>query len=192
MIRALTLSLLIALPVQAQVSPIFDGTGAPTLRGAAPLPDADVTDQFGNRLRFRDAVGDGIFVLNFTYTRCTELCGMADLYLTDIDERRDQLDRPVRLVTLTLDPARDRPADLLQRHRDFGSPQGWLRLTGDPADILPLLRRLGAWDGGPLEDHKLFVIVGDSTSHQMTRLEADPWLPERIFAIASDLARAAR
>lgn len=153
------------------------------------LPDAEVIDQFGNRMRFHDAIGDGIFVLNFTFTRCTELCGMADLYLTDIDDRRDQLDRPVRLVTLTLDPARDRPSDLLQRHRDFGSPENWLRLTGDTTEVLPLLRRLGAWDGGRLEDHKLIVIVGDRQSHQMTRLEADPWLPERIFQIAANFAK---
>ncbi|WP_108502367.1 SCO family protein [Paracoccus indicus] len=182
MIRHLALILATALPAAAQSPGIVT-------QSATGLPDAPVIDQFGNRTRFRDAVGDQIFVLNFTYTRCPELCGMADLYLTDIDERRDELDRPVRLVTLTLDPARDRPDDLLERHRDFGSPRDWLRLTGEPSQILPLLRRLGAWDGGPLEDHKLFVIVGDGQGRHMTRLEADPWLPERIFQIASDLAQ---
>lgn len=180
MIRSLVLMLATVAPALA------DGV---VVQPAGGLPDAPVIDQFGNRMQFRDAVGDQIFVLNFTYTRCPELCGMAELYLTDIDERRGELDRPVRLVTLTLDHARDRPADLLERHRDFGSPRDWLRLTGEPSRILPLLSQLGAWDGGPLENHKLFVIVGDGAGRHMTRLEADPWLPERIFQIASDLAQ---
>ncbi|MBU3031103.1 SCO family protein [Paracoccus marinaquae] len=174
---------------EPQPAAIFDSSGVLIDPADGLLPDADVVDQFGNRMRFREAVGEGAFVLNFTYTRCTELCGMADLYLTDIDDRRDELAAPVRLVTLTLDPARDRPQDLLQRHQDFGSPEGWLRLTGDPAEILPLLVRLGAWDGSPLEDHKLFVIVGHAGRQQMVRLEADPWLPERIFRLASDFTR---
>ncbi|WBU51909.1 SCO family protein [Paracoccus sp. SCSIO 75233] len=178
--------LMIAPALGEEAPAIFDETGVLIDKADGVLPDADVTDQFGNKMRFRDAVGDGTFVLNFTYTRCTELCGMADLYLTDIDERRRELNKPVQLVTLTLDPARDRPEDLLQRHQDFGSPDGWLRLTGDPADILPLLIRLGAWDGGPLEDHKLFVIVGDVSKSEMVRLEADPWLPDRIYQLAAD------
>ncbi|MFV0300985.1 MAG: SCO family protein [Paracoccus sp. (in: a-proteobacteria)] len=153
------------------------------------LPDADVIDQFGNRTRFREAIGPGAYVLSFTYTRCTEICGMADLYLSDIAERRADFPAPLRLVTLTLDPARDRPGDLLERHRDFGAPDDWLRLTGDPAEIMPLLIRLGAWDGGPLEDHKLFVIVGHAGRQQMTRLEATPLLPDQIHDLVATLAR---
>ncbi|WP_185968374.1 SCO family protein [Paracoccus sp. M683] len=162
-----------ALPVEMQVTP-----------ASGVLPDAPVIDQFGKTMRFREAVGDGAYVLSFTYTRCTEICGMADLYLSDIAERRAALPAPVRLVTLTLDPARDRPADLLERHQIFDSPDNWLRLTGDPADIMPLLTRLGVWDGTPLEDHKLYVIVGHAGRQQMARLEASPLLPDQIYDLA--------
>lgn len=151
------------------------------------LPDAPVIDQFGNRMRFRDAVGDGAYVLSFTYLNCTEICGMSDLYLSDIADRRSDFAAPVRLVTVTLDPAHDRPDDLLQRHEMFDSPADWLRLTGDPSDIIPLLIRLGVWDGGPLEDHKLFVIVGHTGRETMTRLEPTPLLPDQIYALAARL-----
>lgn len=158
---------------------------------AAPgrLPDADVVDQFGNHLRFREAVGDGAYVLGFTYTNCTSLCGMAELWLSHFAERRGEIDGPVRLVTLTLDPARDRPADLLRRHRELGSHEGWLRLTGRPSEIIPLLTRLGAWDGRPIEEHKLVILVGNAGEEVVTRLEPDPMLPERLFALASAYAR---
>lgn len=153
------------------------------------LPDAPVIDQFGQPMRFREAVGTGAYVLSFTYTRCTEICGMADLYLSDIAERRAEFSAPLRLVTLTLDPANDRPADLLARHKAFDSPEDWLRLTGEPADIIPLLTRLGVWDGGALEDHKLFVIVGHAGRDQQTRLEATPLLPDQIYTLASQLTQ---
>lgn len=153
------------------------------------LPDAAVIDQFGRPMSFHEALGDGAYVLSFTYTRCTEICGMSDLYLSDIAERRSDFSAPLRLVTLTLDPANDRPADLLQRHRVFDSPPDWLRLTGEPADIIPLLSRLGVWDGAPLEDHKLYVIVGHAGQQQMTRLEASPFLPDQIYALAAKLVR---
>ncbi len=188
----LALLLLAALPAaahdrdQGQASPSMEvSIEAPPGR----LPDADVVDQFGNRLRFREAVGDGAYVLSFTYTNCTSLCGMSDLWLSHLAERRDEIDGPVRLVTLSLDPARDRPDDLLQRHRDLGSPEGWLRLTGRPAEIVPLLVRLGAWDGRPLEAHKLVILVGDAGEETVTRLEPDPMLPERLFALATSYAR---
>ncbi len=159
-------------------------TVEPTVEaGAGGLPDAPVVDQFGEGRRFREALGPGVFVLGFTYTRCESVCWMTDNWMSVLADARPPGAGPVRLVTLSLDPEHDSPADLLARHRDFGSPPGWLRLTGRPADVVPLLLRLGARDDRPIEEHAPTILVGDAGTGALTVVPADdPLTVDRLVA----------
>lgn len=153
------------------------------------LPDAEVIDQFGNDLRFRAALGTGVYVLSFTGPDCAARCDTADRALGEVATRRADFPEPLRLLTLTVDPARDQPEALLARHRDLGGADDWLWLTGDPAEILPLLAQLGAAPDAASADQPAFVIVGHAGRQQMTRLEVTPRLAEQVHDLVLKLAR---
>lgn len=155
----------------------------------AGVPDAPVVDQFGGLTTLHAALGDGAFVLGFTYTDCASVCGTADLWISDLAARKGELGLSAKVVTLSLDPARDTPAALLARYRDFGSPEGWILLTGRTEDILPVLLRLGARDRGPLEEHEILVLVGNGRSGQVSPLRASPTLPDDMARLAAAYAR---
>ena len=188
--RGPLLLLLLALALAVPAGAGEPGALATRVEGAARgLPDAPVIDQFGRATTFRAALGEGAFVLGFTYANCVSICSTADLWISDFAARRAEAGSPARVVTLTLDPARDDPAALLERYRAFGAPEGWRLLTGAAADILPLLARLGAWDGGPLEAHELLILVGNGARGEVSPLRASPALPDEIARLAAAYAR---
>lgn len=121
-----------------------------------PAADGEVIDAGGSRHRLFDYLGDRYVVLSFIYTRCGDArgCPLATGVLQKVHRRfadhPDLADR-VRLVTLSFDPARDRP-EVMQRYAsargvdagpeaDAGS---WAFLTTSSAeDLDPILEGYG-------------------------------------------------
>lgn len=82
--------------------------------------DGEVIDASGSRHRLFDYLGDRYVVLSFIYTRCGDAggCPLATGVLQKVHRRiadRPELADRVRLVTLSFDPARDRP-EVMQRY----------------------------------------------------------------------------
>ena len=144
--------------------------------------DAPLVDQFGRETSLTEAMGQGPVVLSFTYTSCEALCGLADMILGAL-RRHPQRPDDLRILTLTLDPAHASPDVLLARHKAFGAPEGWLRLTGAPSVLIPLLSRTGVWDGGPIDEHNLVLIVGHAMTARATRLEGQSIDLDRLVAL---------
>ena len=164
-------------PSDAGLDTIFE-------EASVAVSDAPLLDQFGNVTTLAEAVGQGPFVLSFTYTDCKSLCGLADMVLGGLLAHPG---RPgdLRIVTLTLDPINDRPTKLLERHQAFGSPDNWIRLTGAPSDVIPLLSRNGAWDGGPIDEHRLVMIVSAGGNGNATRVNDKSFDLDRIVRLLS-------
>ncbi|PVA09548.1 hypothetical protein DC366_12665 [Pelagivirga sediminicola] len=175
-----------ALAHDGKVHTAPEGAGLDTVfeEASVAVSDAPLLDQFGNVTTLAEAVGHGPFVLSFTYTDCESLCGLADMVLGGLLARPD---RPadLRIITLTLDPANDRPKELLERHEAFGAPDNWIRLTGAPSDVIPLLSRNGAWDGGPIDEHRLVMIVSAGGNDNATRVNDRSFDLERIVRLLS-------
>jgi protein SCO1/2 len=93
-----------------------------------PAPDFTLTAQDGRPLHLRELTGDGLVVLYFGYTSCPDIC---PLTLTDLGQARARLGADaerVRILFVTVDPARDTPARLADYVRHF--PPGITGLTG--------------------------------------------------------------
>jgi protein SCO1 len=86
-----------------------------------------------------------VLVVSFVFTTCAEACPLitAQLARTQSRVRTEQLDGRVRFVSITLDPATDRPEVL----RRYASAHGidlanWQFLTGAP-DVGRVVRAFG-------------------------------------------------
>src|SRR5512139_2754184 len=150
------------------------------------LPDTRLLNQDGEPLRFgSEAVGDGVVVIDFVYTRCTTVCPVLSAVFAQLQER---LGPRVRLVSLSLDPVSDTPARLKEYASRYASGPGWTWLTGDKPEVDRTLLALGAYVGDPAS-HPPMVLVGDVRRGGWTRFVGIA-SPERIAARAEELLAA--
>lgn len=137
---------------------------------ALKVPDALLTDQDGRQRRLvSEIMGDQVIVANFVYTSCTTICPVTSALFSQLqDKLGEQLDRQVRLISLSVDPARDTPARLKSYAATHGARPGWVWLTGAPAEVTAALKGFGTYTAN-YKDHPVVILIGDGRSGQWTR-----------------------
>jgi cytochrome oxidase Cu insertion factor (SCO1/SenC/PrrC family) len=134
------------------------------------IPDIEVLDQDGRRLRFyTDLVKGKTVAINFMFTTCTTIC--PPLAATFARIQRDlggRAGRDVQLISVSVDPATDTPARMKSYLAKFRAAEGWVFVTGDKTQINTLLKALGAFTSRP-EEHTPSVIIGNEATGQWTR-----------------------
>ena len=125
------------------------------------VPDFTLTDQSGRIFHSKDNLDGKVWVANFIFTNCSGPCPRMTSQFRSL---RDQVKDPpeLRMVSFTIDPARDTPEALATYAQHFGAnPDKWYFLTGQQKDLHHLSRNvfmLGNIDG-TLEHSTRFVLV---------------------------------
>jgi protein SCO1 len=135
-------------PTHADFVPPAPGTYA--LHAIMPAPDGTVLDTAGRRHRLAAYTTRKITLLTFVYTACSDAWGCPLAYrvfdsVAEAVERSPALRARVRLVTLSLDPAHDTPAEM-RRYAGAQAARGveWRFLTpGSERALVPLLDGFG-------------------------------------------------
>lgn len=118
---------------------------APPATRPAYFPNYVLTTHDGVRARFYDdLVSDKIVAINMMYARCTGACPAATANMLEVQRALgSRAGRDIFLYSITLDPEHD-TADVLRTYASHhGVGPGWQFLTGKPAEIEVLRRRLG-------------------------------------------------
>jgi protein SCO1/2 len=144
------------------------------------MPAFELTDQGGAVVKSESLRGR-VLVVSFVFTTCTEACPLitAQLARTQSRVRAEKLDGRVRFVSITLDPATDRPEVLRRYAQTYGIDlANWQLLTGEAADVGRVIRAFGL-DAMPRERivHGSLVLLVDGTgriAERRTDLELDP------------------
>lgn len=150
------------------------------LKAAGPLfPNTPLLTQEGRPVRFYDDLVKGKTVLvNFIYTSCQKSCSPTTANLARLHGLLgDRVGRDLFLLSISLDPAVDRPATLREYAARFGQFRGWYFLTGNEREIDDLRRRLGLYDLDPVIDrdktqHAGIVVAGNDTTNRWLSLPA--------------------
>ena len=150
--------------------------------------------QEGKQVRFYDDLVKGkTVVVNFIYTSCQKSCSPTTANLARMHGLLgDRIGRDLFLLSISLDPAVDRPKVLKEYAARFGQFHGWYFLTGSAEEIDDLRRKLGLYDLDPAIDadktqHEGIVIVGNDTTNRWMSLPAlmDPrQLAQTVLRIA--------
>jgi protein SCO1/2 len=120
----------------------------PLIRGApASLPDVNVVDQDGHALRFyHDLVQDRVVGVNFIFTTCQTICSLLGATFAETDRLLTERHlSDVLLISVSVDPVNDGPAQLRSFAARYGTTHHWKLLTGEKRDIEQLLRSLGEY-----------------------------------------------
>jgi protein SCO1/2 len=143
------------------------------------FPNIPLLTQEGRPVRFYDDLVRGKTVLiNFIYTSCQKSCSPTTANLALVHGLLgDRVGRDLFLLSISLDPAVDRPKTLKEYATRFGQFQGWYFLTGNEREIEELRRKLGLYDLDPVLDadktqHAGIVIVGNDSTNRWSSLPA--------------------
>lgn len=133
----------------------------PSLPSYGVVPDFVLTDQSGGAFDSRRQLDGKVWVANFIFTNCAGPCPrMSSQFRKLKSEVPDTPD--FRLVSFTIDPARDTPETLAAYAKRFGADgTRWALLTGSAPDLEKLSLdtfHLARIDGS-LEHGTRFVLV---------------------------------
>ncbi|MCB9475365.1 MAG: SCO family protein [Deltaproteobacteria bacterium] len=105
----------------------------------APVPTFSLTNQNGEKFGSDDLRGD-IYVANFIFTRCKGVCPELSRGMAELQERYAREERPMKLVSFSVDPTYDSPEKLAEYAKRYNAdPARWNFLTGDEATVRELL-----------------------------------------------------
>lgn len=137
-VRALAASVLVSLLAACASHVDFKGTVLP---GQA-APNFTLTDQDGKPLELSALRGDEV-IMFFGYTHCPDVCPTTLSNLARIYRELGSTADKVKVVFITVDPARDR-APVLQRYVRLFNP-AFIGLTGTPATLEPVYKAYHVW-----------------------------------------------
>jgi protein SCO1 len=144
--------------------------------------DTKLKTQADRTVRFySDALKDKVVLINFVFTQCGDACPLITAKLVQVKkELGDGFGRDVRFVSISIDPQHDRPQDLAKFARKFEAvhPE-WLFLTGEPANVEGVVKKLGAWTDD-VESHSTAIIIGSPRQARWKKVRPDA--PPKIIA----------
>jgi protein SCO1 len=156
------------------------------------LPNLTLTDQNGKKVSLASLKGKPA-LFDFIYTSCPGPCLMLTSRMRLIANRLGPLlGSKVWFVSITVDPEHDGPGELRNYAKQQGADQnGWLFLTGSPADIEQLMSQfklVRQREADGTVDHVLeFFLVGPDGRqlYQYAASHAEPAL------VSNDIRQAA-
>ena len=99
---------------------------------------------------YDDLIRDKVVILNFMYARCDGVCPSITANPVKIQALLgDRIGRGIFMYPITLKPEQDTPGALAEYVAMHNIGPGWLFLTGEPADVELLRRKLGIRQPGP-------------------------------------------
>ena len=138
--------------------------GKPALPSYGVVPDFTLTDQTGAPFKSASALDKKIWVADFVFTNCPGPCPRMSSQMHEVQTALAGNDA-VRLVSFTVDPARDTPPVLAAYAQHFEAiPGKWFFLTGAEADLNRMSRgvfMLGDVDGS-LQHSTRFALIDGS------------------------------
>jgi len=132
------------------------------------IPDTPMVDHTGRSVQFyTDLVKGRVVVIDFIFTRCQTICPTLSTIFTQLQPLVS--DRPVQLISISVDPVNDKPAQLAEWARRYGAGPNWTLVTGDKPDVDNLLKALGAFTADKYS-HTPLIMIGDDRTGTWRRL----------------------
>jgi protein SCO1 len=148
------------------------------------VPNVTLLTQHGKPVHFYDdLIKDKIFLVNFLFTTCGDICPLAAARLSQLQSALgDAMGRDVFFYSITVDPEIDTPERLKEYADTFGAGPGWIFLTGKPADIRQVRDKLGDPGKGRTE-HRNEILLGNGKTGAAGRNSILADIPALVFEV---------
>ena len=155
------------------------GAETPVDLDPIPAPPFTLVNQDVQPVSLQDYTGR-VVVMDFIYTSCTTTCPLLTATFKALqDGLGDALGKDVVLMSITVDPANDRPDVLKAFGEKWGADfDGWVFLTGDPVAIDSVAAQYAVYvertGSGIAHTETILMIDGHGQIRSAFGLRADP------------------
>lgn len=145
------------------------------------LPDLALVDMAGEKTSLLNEVNiSQPVMLNFIFTTCTTICPVLSATFTQVEQLLGDESDQVRMISITIDPEYDTPAQLRAYAERYHAGPQWQYLTGNLQDIVAVQKAFDAYRGTKMSHEPLTFL----------RVSADaPWVRLNGLASAADVVR---
>jgi protein SCO1/2 len=154
----------------ARIESSAAGENGSVQQPAGPLPspaqkyftDVVLINQNGERMRFyADLMKDKVVIINSFFATCQGSCLPMNRNLEKVQQALgDRIGKDVNIISISVDPEVDTPANLKEYAKGLNARRGWYFLTGDRANVEFALKKLGHFVDKK-EDHLNIIIIGN-------------------------------
>lgn len=157
--------------------------------GKIRFPDLVVRDHEGRRVRFySDLIKDKVVVLSFFYTSCTYTCTMQGKTFSRLQSLLgERLGKSVVLISVSTDPAQDKPGELKAWAERYDVKAGWTLVTGEKNEMNKLLIPFTGSPAGA-EMHLPVTFIGNDKTGTWTSADG-VFAPEELLKVVDYLTR---
>jgi len=137
--------------------------------GDTHFPNVELITQDGKKVHFYDDLIKGkVVALELIYTTCKYNCPLETARMVQLQkELGDRVGKEVFFYSITIDPEHDTPEVLKAYAEKYHVKPGWLFLTGKPADIKLISKRLGLDKlptGNDPDGHMPSLLIGNDAT----------------------------
>lgn len=126
---------------------------------AYTIPDVVLVDADARPVRLRELLAsDDPVMLNFIFTTCSTICPVMVKVFADVPPRLGASAKDLRLISISIDPENDTPAQLKSYAKNFGDGLRWRMLTGRAEDIKTVQRAFDSYRGDKMSHEPLTLI----------------------------------
>lgn len=145
------------------------------------IPDVVLTDADAQPVRLRELLaGNDPIMMNFVFTTCGTVCPVMVKVFSDVPSRMGPAAKNLRMISISIDPDNDTPAQLKSYARSFGAGLQWKFLTGRVQDIKTVQFAFDSYRGDKMNHEPLTL---------MRHAAGKPWVRIDGFANPDELVR---
>jgi cytochrome oxidase Cu insertion factor (SCO1/SenC/PrrC family) len=146
------------------------------------IPNLELVNQEGEKVKFYDLIKDKVVALNFIFTSCKTICPPMGANFANLKKKMEDRVKSKELVMLTMsiDPLTDTPQRLKAWSNKFEAGEGWTLLTGKTKDINTILKKLKVYTALK-EEHAPVILLGKEGT--------DNWVRTNGLANVDELAK---
>jgi protein SCO1/2 len=151
---------------QSQVGSGQKGTGTDRPSAAHKyFTDVELVNQNGEKVRFySDLLQGKVVIINSFFATCQASCLPMNRNLEKVQQALgDHVGKDVHIISISVDPTVDTPANLKEYARKLHARQGWYFLTGDKQNVGLALTKLGQYVDDK-NNHLNIIIIGNEST----------------------------
>ena len=145
------------------------GQNPPAGEGLSPahkyFTDVELINQDGKKMRFySDLLGGKVVIVNSFFATCQGSCLPMNRNLEKLQAALgDHVGRDVHIISISVDPTVDTPANLKEYAKKLHARPGWYFLTGDKQNVDLALYKLGQFVSDKQDHLSIFIIGNERT-----------------------------
>ncbi|HEX6650693.1 MAG TPA: SCO family protein [Pyrinomonadaceae bacterium] len=155
--------LVVVTAMSAAQEPATQKTGESTAKHY--FTDVVLVNQNGQKMRlYSDLLEGKVVIINSFFATCAGSCLPLNRNLEKLQAALgDHMEKDVHIISISVDPTVDTPANLKAYAKKLNAGPGWYFLTGDKESVDFALQKLGQFVQNKQDHLNLFIIANERT-----------------------------